>query len=96
MLYCAVESFALEHTVIAQDLLAILRCPHCVSGPTRAAGDDPGRLVLVKAVWLVCQEPGCDRKYPIREDIPDMRIESGTAWIATPAAALPDEAPALT
>ena len=27
--------------MIPQDLLAILRCPHCVSGPTRKAGEDP-------------------------------------------------------
>lgn len=85
----------MELAVIAQDLLEILRCPHCVTGPTRAAGDDPGRLVLVKDVWLVCQEPGCGRKYPIRDDIPDMRIESGTAWIAAGVDALPVPPPGL-
>lgn len=81
--------------MIAQDLLEILRCPHCVTGPTRAAGDDPGRLTLVKNTWLVCQEPGCGRKYPIRDDIPDMRVETGTAWMTTPVEGLPDQAPAL-
>jgi len=75
--------------MIPQDLLDILRCPHCVSGPTRVAGADPGRLSLVRETWLVCQEPGCGRKYPIANDIPDMRIESGTAWIATAVEDLP-------
>lgn len=75
--------------MIPQDLLEILRCPHCVSGPTRVAGDDPGRLLLVKDAWLVCQEPSCGRKYPITAEIPDMRIETGTAWIGATVADLP-------
>lgn len=75
--------------MIPQDLLDILRCPHCVSGPTRVAGDDPGRLLFVRERWLVCQEPSCGRKYPIADEIPDMRIETGTAWMATAADDLP-------
>jgi hypothetical protein len=31
--------------------------------------------------WLVCQEPDCGRKYPIRDDIPVMLIEEGDKWI---------------
>ncbi len=70
--------------MVAQDLLEILRCPHCVSGPTRKAGDDPGRLELVRdGNWLVCQEPECGRKYPIVDDIPVMLIDTGTQWIGT-------------
>ncbi len=80
--------------MIPQDLLEILRCPHCVSGPTRQPGNDPGRLLLVKDTWLVCQEPGCGRKYPIADDIPDMRIESGDKWLNTAEADLPVPAPA--
>lgn len=68
---------------VSQELLAILRCPHCVSGPTRRPGDDPGRLLLVHEAWLVCQEPDCGRKYPIKEDIPVMLIEEGDKWIHT-------------
>ena len=64
-----------------QDLLKILRCPHCVSGDTRKPGDDPGRLELAHGCWLVCQEPDCGRKYPIRDDIPVMLIEEGDKWI---------------
>jgi len=75
--------------VIPQDLLEILRCPHCVTGETRAAGEDPGRVVVVKEAWLVCQEPGCGRKYPIVERIPDMRIEAADPWLATPVDRLP-------
>jgi uncharacterized protein YbaR (Trm112 family) len=70
--------------MVSQDLLDILRCPACVSGPTRRPGDDPGRLQLVKDSWLVCQEEGCGRKYPIRDDIPVMLIEEGDKYIDTP------------
>ncbi len=74
--------------MVSQELLDILRCPHCVSGPTRREGPDPGRLELVGAGWLVCQEPGCGRKYPIVDDIPRMLIEIGDKYIATPVEAL--------
>ncbi len=76
---------------VSPDLLEILRCPYCVSGPTRKAGDDPGRLELVNGVWLVCQEADCGRKYPIKEDIPVMLIEEGDKWINTPVANLPGD-----
>ncbi len=76
---------------VSQDLLAILRCPYCVSGDTRKPGDDPGRLELVRdGKWLACQEPDCGRKYPIREDIPVMLIEEGDKWINTSVADLPE------
>lgn len=75
--------------MIAQDLLEILRCPHCVSGPTRQPGADPGQLTLVRDVWLVCQQPGCGRKYPIVDDIPVMLIETGSRWIDTAVEDLP-------
>ena len=66
--------------MVSQDLLDILRCPACVSGPNRREGPDPGRLELVNGVWLVCQEEGCNRKYPIRDDIPVMLIEEGDKY----------------
>ncbi|MCS7220297.1 MAG: Trm112 family protein [Anaerolineae bacterium] len=75
------------------ELLEILRCPACVSGPTRRQGPDPGRLLLVKETWLVCQEEGCGRKYPIKDDIPIMLIEEGDKWVHTPVEALPSVAP---
>lgn len=75
---------------VSQDLLEILRCPYCVSGPTRKPGNDPGRLELVRDGWLVCQEPDCGRKYPIKEDIPVMLIEEGDKWINTPVEELPE------
>jgi uncharacterized protein len=62
--------------MIATDLLEILRCPACVQ-------TKEGRLKLVKDSWLVCQEPDCGRKYPIRDDIPIMLIEEGDRWIRT-------------
>ncbi len=76
---------------VPADLLEILRCPHCVSGDTRKPGDDPGQLELVRnGLWLVCREPDCGRKYPIREDIPVMLIEEGDKWVNTGTGNLPE------
>lgn len=60
--------------MVSAELLEILRCPHCVR-------DKPGLLELEKDYWLVCQEPDCGRKYPIRDDIPVMLIDEGDKWI---------------
>ena len=80
--------------MISQELLEILRCPSCVSGPGRKPGEDPGRLALVREdAWLVCQEPDCGRKYPIKEDIPVMLIEEGDKWVEVAIEALPDPGP---
>lgn len=69
---------------VSQDLLEILRCPACVSGPTRVADkEDPGRLDFVRQQWLVCVD--CGRKYPVRDDIPVMLIEEGDKQRGTPA-----------
>ena len=63
-------------------LLEILRCPVCVQ-------DKDGRLALVGDCWLVCQEPDCGRKYPIRDRIPVMLVAEGDRWIDVPAEELP-------
>ncbi len=81
--------------MISPELLTILRCPACVSGPTRRPGDDPGRLELVRESWLVCQESGCGRKYPIVDDIPVMLIETGDKWVSTAVADLPVPPPKM-
>jgi hypothetical protein len=73
---------AQETAMIPDDLLEILRCPACVR-------DKEGLLKLVKDSWLVCQEPGCGRKYPILDDIPVMLIEEGDKWVQTAEDALP-------
>ncbi len=74
--------------MIDAELLEILRCPHCVSGETRREDlEDPGQLSLERDdFWLVCQD--CERKYPIRDDIPVMLIEEGDKWQDTPIAEL--------
>ena len=71
---------------ISPDLLELLRCPACVS-----QGDDAGHLSIVKETWLVCAD--CNRKYPIRGDIPVMLIAEGERWQNTPLHALPDTPP---
>ncbi len=50
-------------------LLDILACPAC-----RA------KVELVRDTWLVCQNSECRRKYPIRDDIPQMLIEEGDRY----------------
>ena len=76
---------------VVQELLDILRCPYCVSGDTRKAGDDPGRLLLARnETWLICQEPDCGRKYPIKGNIPVMLIDEGDKWINVIVANLPE------
>ena len=54
--------------MISEDLLEILRCPACVR-------DKQGLLTLHRDTWLICQEPECGRKYPIKDDIPIMLID---------------------
>ena len=55
--------------MVSQELLEILRCPNCVrNGPEAGLLDHAGN-------WLICHD--CDRKYPIRDDIPVMLIEEG-------------------
>ncbi|MGA2819354.1 MAG: Trm112 family protein [Anaerolineales bacterium] len=73
--------------MISPDLLEILRCPNCVQ-------TKDGFLKLVKDSWLVCQEPGCGRKYPIRDDIPVMLIEEGDRWVKVREQDLPVPPPA--
>ena len=66
--------------MVSQELLDILRCPNCVQ-------EKEGLLVLVKDTWLICQD--CDRKYPIRDDIPVMLIDEGDKWISVSGDDLP-------
>ena len=55
----------------------ILRCPACVSeaAPKVGAEADPGQLDLWADHWLVCRD--CQRKYPIRNQVPVLLIEEG-------------------
>lgn len=79
---------------VSQDLLDILRCPACVSGPTRdTTKADPGQLDFIRQQWLVCRD--CGRKYPVRDDIPVMLIEEGDKCRATAVDALGDPGPII-
>jgi uncharacterized protein YbaR (Trm112 family) len=71
--------------VVNPELLEILRCPHCVrDGPDAGQLDHQGN-------WLICHD--CDRKYPIRDDIPVMLIEEGERFQDVPRKELPDVPP---
>ena len=73
--------------MISEELLEILRCPVCVR-------DKQGLLELHAETWLVCQEMDCNRKYPIKDDIPVMLIEEGDKWVSTTVDELPVPPPA--
>jgi uncharacterized protein YbaR (Trm112 family) len=75
-----------EANVVSEELLEILRCPSCV----REDRPTPG-LLEQAGNWLICVD--CDRKYPIRDDIPVMLIEEGDRFRAIPASELPAEPP---
>ena len=64
-----------------QSWLEILCCPACVTR-TDSQRPDPGKLDLVSERWLVCQD--CERKYPIRNQIPVMLIDEGDKHRETP------------
>ena len=76
----------MEHGMINQELLEILRCPDCVH-------DEGGLLTLYEESWLICQN--CGRKYPIVEDIPVMLIEEGDKWVKVAEADLPIPPPPI-
>lgn len=54
----------------------VLRCPFCMSN-----GESSGKIKTTKDHWLVCQEPGCNRKYPKLENIPVLLNEEGKKWM---------------
>ncbi len=58
--------------MLSEELLAILACPACKNPVTLKFGH-----------WLVCQNPACGRKYPIRDGIPIMLIEEGDKYVKT-------------
>ena len=66
--------------MVSDELLEILRCPACVR-------ETEGLLDYIKESWLVCQD--CDRKYPIRDDIPVMLIDEGDKWVTVAVDDLP-------
>jgi len=60
--------------MVSQELVEILRCPACVR-------ETEGLLEFYKESWFICQD--CDRKYPVRDDIPVMLIDEGDKWVET-------------
>ncbi len=59
--------------MVSKELLDILVCPACKT-----------KVELVKDSWLVCTNPDCNRKYPIRDGIPRMLINEGDKYVDTP------------
>ena len=60
--------------MVSQELINILRCPACVR-------ETDGLLEYYQESWFICQD--CDRKYPVRDDIPVMLIDEGDKWAGT-------------
>lgn len=60
-----------------EELLEILVCPAC-----------KGPLQLQRQTWLVCRNPACRRKYPIRDGIPILLVEEGDRYVDVPVEAL--------
>jgi len=56
---------------ISEQLLEVLACPACKT-----------RVELVRESWLICRN--CNRKYPIKDEIPLMLIEEGDKHKNTP------------
>ncbi len=72
--------------MVSRELLEILRCPVCVHNEPEG-----GELACLPN-WLICRD--CERKYPIRDDIPVMLIDEGDRFRWMPVDQLPDRAPA--
>lgn len=66
--------------MVSQELLEILRCPHCVQ-------QDRGLLEFFQSAWLICQD--CGRKYPVTDNIPVMLLDVGERWQLIDKAELP-------
>ena len=71
--------------MVSQELLEILRCPVCVHN------EPEGGVLLYQGNWLICED--CDRKYPVRDEIPVMLIDEGDRFRETPRDELPDLPP---
>jgi len=56
--------------MINEEFLAVLACPFCKT-----------KLTLVESSWLVCQNPQCRRKYPIKDGIPHLLVEEGDKYV---------------
>ena len=66
--------------MVSQELIEILRCPACVR-------DKEGLVEFYKGTWFICQD--CNRKYPVKDDIPVMLIDEGDKWVDVATEALP-------
>jgi uncharacterized protein YbaR (Trm112 family) len=53
----------LDDTPLDPELLEILVCPDCKT------------TVVQEGAWLVCQNPDCAKRYPIRDGIPVMLVD---------------------
>lgn len=83
-----------ETPTVDPQLLEILRCPVAVqAAQNKDAGEDPGRLRLVRDYWLVSDDSGY--KYPIHNGIPVMLIPEGERWKDTSEDELPVPPPEL-
>lgn len=73
-------------------LESLLRCPYCLSvRKQRGWLDRP--LRRLNRNWLVCEEQGCQRKFPVAGGLPFFRLEDERAWRLVPIQELPNILP---
>ena len=71
--------------MVSNELLEILRCPVCVHN------EPEGGELDYRGNWLICGD--CDRKYPVRDDIPVMLIDEGDRFREIAVEQLPEIPP---
>jgi uncharacterized protein YbaR (Trm112 family) len=75
-----------------EQLFSVLRCPYCLGKELKSGETDGGRLLRIDDQWLVCQEKGCNRKYPILDGTPILLSNEGEKWISMDKKSLPHTA----
>lgn len=72
-----------------KDLFSVLRCPCCLAENICGGGNDLGQLKNIENKWLVCQEQGCGRKYPVIDGSPIMSLAEGGRYMSLQETELP-------
>lgn len=73
-------------------LTEIIRCPQAIKH--RRSHPAPDHMLRTyRDAWLMCDDPGCERRYPIFRGVPIMNAAESERWIGIPADQLAVPAP---